>query len=643
MAFIYRDNAGTAYSFSGNSLKEELLLFQAEDQEALPSVLLEDNELDTGEETDTANLQGLYTKLNFEIKEISNNDLIRKFSESLTAENLDMFSSIFSFNKTHFKAIIYLLYTDLIQVEDIKELLDADVLTRNKILISKFPEYQNNNMLISKLANIILPIYFSSNNQFTSIRVNESKEFSILDVSTGLFPEQYYLLKNIFFNASFQNVVWNKNNFNQRNIRNNTKNTTYTLFGAGRTESTTYVKAESETDYIYYRSFLEALSNPYYRDSNSESRIISSENFISYILNSYFMEFSRLSLTGKLNSGRSAQIRESNKKTFVENGLKMASSYALSDNGSKPTSLSIFHHIYFAYNNTSNYLTLEDFNFNDVSSNFNITNETILNSIYDFSYVTDESTRSFLRRLFPNFFENERTLHSYSYRYFLNKTTFDTYYYSNPQNSTPTSYLNIRAIMVENLYKNVTLINDARIVTTIGGSDVKNYFEKAISLAVQSIEDNEAFAYSLNVLDYESFNLPDTVKAVESLNAIKSAIIAHIESQTVTTNRYINETTLVYKTFLVDLIDSYFGFLTDPSKTKFEYEVSVENLKLYKLLNFIKHIFINLYPFITLAKESKPLLDFYALILSVKGYLTEAEVREIVNKTYSEIEQLFKK
>jgi hypothetical protein len=717
MTFFYKDNAGTAYVFSGNNLKRDLLLLQSEEETISPSLLIENNSL-TSNTIDTENLKSLYAKLNFEVVEITNEDLLAKFSQALTPGNLDLFSSIFSLNKTHFRAVVYLLYIDQINVNYIQILLDADAFTRNKLLISKFPDYQNNNMLVLNLTENILGNYFSNNNQFESMRVTESKEFFILDAAVSIFPEQYYLLKNIFFNVSFQNVIWDKNNFNQKDVSRNTKYTSYVLLLPGQTESTTYIKEIITTAngafYTYYRSLLEAQIDQLYRSRSSNSRIneprqISSENFISYILNSHFMEFSRKSSLGRLNNGRSARIRENNKKIFVENGLKIASSYALSDNGAKPTLLSIFHHLYFMYN-TANYSTLEDFNFVNIGGSFNITDD----SMYDFSYITDVPFRNFLNnKLFPSFSLNEKKLPAYAYRYFLNRSIFDTSSFSSSARTSPftQSYIKIRSRFIENLYKNTTIINNDRIVEKIGGPDIKAYFEKALSLAIQDIEADETFLYSLNVLNYASFNLNGTIKAVESLNGIRDEIIERINSQTVNTNQFINDVTLIYRTFLVDLVTSYFGFLTEPLgtvsnvttftvnqririislgtsttqfywnklfrttgvvygvgsegvvisplsdstdpllthdgtaslKNTFKYEISTENLKLYKLLNFIKHIFISLYPFTILAKESKPLLDFYTLMLSIKGLLTEAEIKGILNKTYSEIEQLFRR
>jgi len=643
MTFIYKDNRGTAYLFSGNTLKRDLLFLQNKNEDLLSRVLLQDDDLNTGDVTDTNNLKGLYSKLNFEVIEISNNDLIAKFSQELSPENLELFSSIFSLNKIHFRAVVYLLYTNAINISYIKVLLDADNFTRNKLLLSEFFESETNTSLISKLTNIIIPTYFSNNNQFESMRINESKNFSIIDASVSLYPEQYYLLKNTFFSNSFQRIIWNKNNFNQKNVPSSSKRT---IYDTSHGEKFFYVKGSVDNKRIYYKSFLDAiLNNSVYRDNKSELRFVSLENLISYTLNSDFMEFSKRSFLGTLNTGRSAQIRENNKKIFVENGLKRALKYAMSDVGSKPTFLSIFHHLYFMYNNTENYSTSQNFNFDSISGNFNITNTSILNSMYNFSYVENVPFRNFLNnKLFPSFLPNEKKLPEYAYRYFLNRPVFSTSFYSTVPTPPPTSYINLRSKFIEDLYKNNTIINENKIVQKIGGTDIRNYFERAIFLAVQSIDNNIETKDLLNVINYDSFNLDGSeIKAVESLNTIRDAIIAHINLQTADTNQFINDVTLIYRTFLIDLIDSYFGFLTDPSKINFQYEVSDENLKVYKLLNFIKHIFISLYSFVILTKESKPLLDFYTSILSLKGLLTRLEIRELLNNSYSEIEQLFRR
>jgi hypothetical protein len=647
MTFIYKDNRGTAYSFSGSKLKKDLLLLQNKNEESLPGVLLENDDLNTGDQTDTENLKDLYAKLNFEVTEITNADLISKFSLELNPNNLDLFSSIFALNKIHFRAVIYLLYTNQINIDYIKILLDADLFTRNKLIISKFPEYENKNLMISKLTETILPSYFSEGSQISSMKINESKEFSIVDISAFMFPEHYYLLKNTFFSDSFQNIVWEKNNFNQIVLAKETKETKYITSNPDNKIRTQVIQDLGASGVLtYYRSMLEAISNSpvrpstpiyYYRKSNnsSELRSISSENLFSYLLNSDFMEWSRLSAIGKLNYGNkdaSDFTRNRNRRIILSNGLKRSLNYAISDNANKPKILSMFHHMYFMYNNESNYLTLENFNFDSINTNFDITDTSILNSMYDFSYITNnEPFKNFLIRLFPNFISpDENKLPSYAYRYFLNRPAFGVL--PNSPTPPPTSYVKLRFNLIENVYKNITVIKDDKTVEKIGGSDIKAYFDAAISLAFQSIENSPSSQSLLDVLDYDSFNLTG-VKAVESLNTIKNAVIAHINSQTAVTNGYVNQVTLIYRGFLIDLITSYFEFLTDPSKTIFNYKVSEENFKVYKLLNFTKHIFINLYDFIRDARVSKPLLDFYTMLLSIKGLLRKEEIKDIINNT----------
>jgi hypothetical protein len=184
MAFRYIDNNGTSFNLSNNTLRKDLMILEGEVENDI-------NYPDIKSETDDTNLLSLYAKLNITIQIITESDL----KQRLASENdIDTLLFIFSLNKTHFKALVYLIYEKNKSSDFFQKLIEANVKTRNRILLNEFvydisvEEKNFFNLLTDKLSS-----FFDTTNGSSKIK-SVIKDFSILDIEVDIYPEMYYLL-----------------------------------------------------------------------------------------------------------------------------------------------------------------------------------------------------------------------------------------------------------------------------------------------------------------------------------------------------------------------------------------------------------------------------------------------------------------
>jgi hypothetical protein len=377
-----------------------------------------------------------------------------------------------------------------------------------------------------------------------------------------------------------------------------------------------------------FRSYLDALRDDAWRDKKYEIRNIKSIEAISYTMNTYFMELVRLRFLNK---------PVNNSLTGVSKGIAQA----ISDQDEKKENFSFLYHLYFAYENTGNYLTtLNSFNFDTLGSAFNTAID--ITTIPNFTYINyNENNPEFtplkniLLSLFTELITDQRSLTTYSADYFFNIIRDDRIVKGNRYNRSTDSYFKSKydSILIPLFKNNFVILND--IVLTIGGAELQGYFERSIRNAIQKIKNDSTFETSLDPLSYNTFTEAET-----AITAIKNYIVAAIiEDETET-----NQINLVYKFVLKNLIESYFNYLIDDEDLEdFKFKANEKTIKAYKLLNFIKQIFIELDNFYSLRIKSNDYLNFNLFMLAVKNLMTEAEIKKfLINLTFEQLISTFK-
>jgi hypothetical protein len=644
MAFRYIDNNGTSFNLSNNTLRKELMLLKGvvEDETDYPVV---------SSETEDANLLSLYAKLNITVEIITENDLKQRLSNE---NDIDTLSFIFSLNKTHFKAIVYLIYEKSKGSEFIQTLIEANVKTRNRILLNEF-EYdisvEEKNFYNPLLK--LLPKFFSPLS--ISVNINENiKNFSIIDIASNVYPEMFYVLKAEFFILLFQNVIWNKNTNSNTNIKQDSKNKRYkknygftSLFLNVKEEHEEYDDQGRKQDVKSYLEFL--YRDPKDRDKNSEIRTISSVDATSYMMNTYFMEAVRLYSEGKISLSDQRGGLNETLSYLIETGIKESINYEISDTASKPYNFNMLYHLYFMYNNSLNYRTLNSFNFFNIPSGFEniIENSSLEDTILDFEYIDDAGLKleltplkNFLKSIFFEVIPNERHQLNYSSSYFFNILKEDGNYRGYRYNRSTESYIKSRYdTFIKPVFDNRIFISSSGIIFKIGNGLLQDYFQRAIMLSLQTIKNDQSFSFSLDPISYDTFE-----SAVEGIEAIRDYIVENIMAQTIDTNEYANSTNTVFKFFLIDLVKKYFNYLiNDEELGDFNFVGDDDTIKSYKLLNFIKHIFIVFNTFYESVKLRNSYLNFNLFLLATKNFMTKKEIKNaLTNLTFAELENMFK-
>jgi len=207
MAVIFVNQRGQEVFLSPSILRRDLALLQNRQVEGLSSVSFDVLEGPLGT---------IFSKLNVNIKKISSVDVETYFKRQLDIEDLEF---IFSLSRTHFLAIVYLLYENIMSIDDVKKLLKNDYYTRNEILMStlNLVESEGKSLVNSFTESISLL------NRNRLRKTSPSPKIAALKEDQRIIPDHFYSLKELFsvvpestiflnprfsdFN-SFSNVNW---------------------------------------------------------------------------------------------------------------------------------------------------------------------------------------------------------------------------------------------------------------------------------------------------------------------------------------------------------------------------------------------------------------------------------------------------
>jgi hypothetical protein len=680
MAVIFVNEKGRELFLSESVLRRDLSLLQNTQVEEISGISLDVLEGPLGT---------VFSKLNISIKKISSVDVETYFKRLLDIEDL---SFIFSLSRTHFLAIVYLLYEGIMTIDDVKSLIRNDYYTRNEILMIKLsgvPQDPSSDLMLAFKESIKI---LEKSRSKKSIRNNLSNLYS-LNESVRLIPDHFYALKGLFSRSnfsnfdSFSNTNWLIDNsiaidgkeknrgYNSASYRdyNYFKNIVPGLLGPAFflivaavvnpigwllsipaiviIALVGYTAIKGFFDYKDYTSYLDYLKKTS-RFKDIPGRLINSDKVIDMLMNRFFSEEIRkvyLTRTNYPNNNEesifsSNSLNNNSMNMFLRNSI----SYSISDENNlstdtfKPRYISYFHFLYWMYENKgNNFSTMSNFNYSDYEVNPNniyrldVENSSLNNTIYNFEYLNDNlPLKNTLLNLFPETESLKRSDQSYIRRYFL-----DSFTSSSVTNSLYSLSSNRTRIInsLNKILENDFLLANNGSISSLGRFGRTNYTNEAIRIALESI-DFEA----TDVSALSSFTNAQTY-----FNSIKTSVKNSIISQTSSNNNQISSqpSNDIFKLFLGDLVDSYFSYLVNGTNEVFAPVVSQELMKTYRALNFLKHTFISMESFVTNVKDNISYKNLMMLMLSVNNNLQLPEMEQIYKGgvTISEIETLFKK
>jgi hypothetical protein len=653
MAVIFVNEKGRELFLSESVLRRDLSLLQNTQVEEISEIPLDGvNE----------KLNTVFSKLNVGIRKISSVDVEIYFRRLLDIEDL---AFIFSLSKTHFLAIVYLLYEGIMTINDIKSLIRNDYYTRNEILMIKLsfvPQNPSDDLLLA-FKKFITNLEGSRLRKF--VRNNFSNLYSLSD-SLRIIPDHFYTLKNLFSRSNFSNFdsFSNTNWLVQNSIAINEKEKDR---GYGSFENITYDIAKNPLviialglitgtilflkykDYTSYLDYLKKTS----RFKDIPGRLIDSDKVIDMTMNRFFSEEIRRIYLTRMNYSDNNEESIFSSNSLNNNSMNMflrnSISYSISDENSlntdkfKPRYISYFHFLYWMYLNTNNISTIQQFNYNDYESNPSnafrqiVENSSLNSTIYNFEYLNDNlPLKNTLLDLFPETESLKRSNQSYIRRYFLDSISSSSQSITNSLYSLSSNTARIFGSLNKILDNDFLIANNGSI-SSLGRFGRTNYINEAIRIALESI-DFEATDVSA---------LSSFTNAQAYFNGIKTSVKNSIISQTSSNNSEISSqpSNDIFKLFLGDLVDSYFSYLVNGTNEVFAPVISENMMKTYRALNFLKHTFISMETFVNSVRNNVSYKNFMMLIFSVKHDLQFSEMEQIYKGgvTISEIEALFKR
>jgi hypothetical protein len=670
MAIIFVNEKGRELFLSSSVLRRDLSLLQNTQIEEASGISLDVLEGPLGT---------VFSKLNVQIKKISSVDVETYFKRLLNIEDL---SFMFSLSRTHFLAIVYLLYEGIMTTEDIKSLIRNDYYTRNEILMIELGNTQNESddlMLAFKTS-----ISSLENSRPKKSITNNFSNLSSLSDSVRIVPDHFYALKGLFLGSKFSNfdsfsninfLVQNSiaidkqekdRGYNSKEYRdyNYFKNIVPGLLGPAFFAVVAavinpigwlvsipalviiaivgYTAIKGYFDYKDYTSYLDYLKKTS-RFKDLPGRVINSDKVLDMVMNRFFSEEIRKIYLTRLNYQNNSEesifstnsLNDSSLNIFLRNSI----SYAISDENSsstdkfKPRYISFFHFLYWIYENTGSISAISQFNYNNYENSSSnvfrqiVENSSLNNTIYNFEYLDNNlPLKNILIDLFPETASLKRSNESYIRRYFLDSVSSNSVrssLYSTSSNRTKiTNALN-------KILENDFLIANNGVVSSLGNFGRTTYINESLRIALESA-------------DFDSNDvggLPNFESAKTYFNNLKTLVKNSIISQT---NVESND---IFKLFLGDLTDSYFSYLINEKNEAFTPTISADMMKTYRALNFLKHTFISMESFINKVKDDVSYKNFMMLIFSVKHNLKLSEIEQIYKGgiAISEIEELFKR
>lgn len=691
-SFLYTDESkGVSIFLSRAVIKRDLA--------SLRGSVNETAETSEPQNSEDAELLSVFNKLSFAPKVVTSLDIealisqleIREGEDELEFEQILPF--LFTMNKSHFKAMIYLLSENLISYDEINEIKRANFYTRTDLLFRKFEFGDSETILL--LDNLIngstSPLNRSLKTPSSSVMTPEP---TYPDISVDSTPEEYYAVRNVLPSKDrFKNSVkWESQN--GEDITQETKNKSlnsleqadwyyaniaiFQLFptlpfliiiaitiaatGVGAVIALIAVaaligwKTIDSLDRYRRGGILGSSYDSYlqYLKENTKyelpKRQIKKSDSLNHILNHYLPDYARRTLLSP---------RFFPDDLFRTTAARAGASMAISDSDKKPFDASIFHHLYFTINNTGNYKTLSSFDYADFNTNASNAFRSAITSagtdVFDLSYIDDGNAaltplKERLLRIFPEF-GTSRSDSNYIRKLMTSSVSED--------GQKDRSWFS-RDESVRNSARTFTnfglLVDQSNLaVLNIGNSGkAKEYAQEALRLAMIKLEAAAGEAGStiqINPIGYGTYE-----DAQEGIADSRDLLVEEILAQTsnpsdISTSRYnkflTDENNVLFKPILADMVTSYMDYLVDTNlSSPFSFFVaeSSNTNKIYKALNFAKHIFsLSFNSFVTRIGENSFQREFDLLMLTIKASLRRNKFFDILDDgiTEKEISDLF--
>jgi hypothetical protein len=621
----FRNRRGDREILSYGALKRDLMLLENTTIEAIPDFSTQDN-----------SLLGVFDKIGIESNDFSTEDVVEIF-RNFSDEGERITTAIFSMSRPHFLAMVYLLYVNRDPAR-IAGIVDLDYRTRTVALLDYLETSKTQNSVLERSFESYLSGFLHTSNDrepeavpaemYTSdyglitetTRNIQQRAFKYPAVPSGNLGYLTYLamietfaeseppsLRTFIydnFHPTRGNVAWNIGNagslggygYNLTNYGDWRINYREKDF-----DPRASLAIDIKSSYYNYLDFSTDKLTGVTRNNLSKPSI-STDSFNSFLVETALSEsaikiFSLRSFYYKKESAALQPILDF--YPIIDSRSKMAASYALSDQASKPFFPKLLQFAFLMYNNSAGISVSGDVPqsiYTDSGSTLRSVLGSAGNAPFDFSYISDEGVRTFIRELMPEAFSGFRS----SELFILSTMTTRLV---NPngvfiERTTPTIDRQLASALAE---FDVYADKDREIVTLGPASTgLRGFAMDSFRRALATAGYNESDLLSLS--SYESSS--DSRKNAKFyINDLKGKVVQAIIAQRFSPNTQNHNENMrrgspnvLNRYFLAEFVDRYFDFVIDTKKGTGDFRptLSLEAMKHYRLLNFIKHSIINI-------------------------------------------------
>jgi hypothetical protein len=629
MGFYLLTNIGESFYITSESLRDRLINNN-------PSISTQSSESDSllsldyfRRNEERSELDIFLDKLKFSDLVISPKEvqyLFERFAE-FDDTNIELLSSLFVFERTHFLAIIYLFNKNLIGIDEVSDLVKADVKNRTELLLS----YMSRESLT---INIMEPFYRDVQKYFR--RSNQYKPFSTTIFDSLIYKTikehnyasySFVTNKNIFTlfrgASAFNHVQWKDPlEWWQRIL-------VFSIIGV-----VTLGIVALFTSVLLLAIFLslgittiittvsDLISLPYktmYSLSFHDSFF--NKSYPLMILNNFFIANNKPKEIAA-NSLLSFFVRDSVAQVFSQNDVEKGTA--------KPPMISFYAYMYWVYENSNN-ITKDGINLVDFNQNINNPFRVSLINDKDKIYNVDNYLPAlesgapkypFLNKVIKDLFAaqssfaTQRTTQPISSSEVLD-ILVAKYNVQTRRIESNSAVVNRLRFILTDLFNSDYVINDNFVVVSLGAKDQSYFIIESIKKAMASQN-----ITNLNVASRDALNMASIKDFV--LN-FRDKIISDVLAQTINT-----PSDAFFKIVMKDIVNDYLDYLVDPLRTSFGVlRVTEETFKIYRLLRFLMLYFSNSSLVVNLLNNN----DEYKFYLGT----IEVETSESISKAASAI------
>jgi hypothetical protein len=589
MPFIYIDELGFERFISSASLKRKLTTLSSENEyDAVPE--------STQTSSQTGDLKIFFDKIGVSnIERVYYEDIYETISDLVNSsnENIEYIKTLFSLERIHFLAIVYLLTYNFISIRDIKEMIEMPFYTRSEYLLKMLDKELIENITGQDILGTFNSFLreLGREQRIKEEAIPRSTKMNVPNVAIAINDSQlYYFIDSINNDSAGRNFRVYPFSLFSRTLSVERK---LWLFNETLNETKREYKILQDLKEITQPKHSFFLQNIYDFLLNNEfpksiSKTIS--NFPSNILT-------------KMSNTFSVQSQD------IITSIRQSVNYEFSNIGNKPQIYSYFDFLYFAHGNLGNYLSTNSI----IPPASPFSNP----SIYNLNYIQVPRLKNLVQEIFYETTTEKRQDLSYFRKFFigrntLSKTESAKSLFSN-LDSTKLGYL-------KNLANIDFIIRESDSTVTSIGSNRLDFMSLIREILIEKADEIGEIDLDNTLLTWNQVQIYlQNYKNIVT-TSLREKVLPDAEDD-------------LFRYLYIDLFENYIDYLKDPARTTVSRNVRDETKQIYRTANFISQTFSNIKKFYNALVNTKEMDLVYLLFYF---YFNSAGINSSLDKSFVE-------